>query len=70
MEQLLQQHHFRIISFYSQVQVRYVEQEEIEILDPQHLSFFNVNSPHDLHRAREMAASTGPSRRQSGRGSW
>jgi molybdopterin-guanine dinucleotide biosynthesis protein A len=55
MEQLLQQGHLKVISFYSQVRVRYVEQEEIETLDPQQLSFFNVNSPHDLQWAREVA---------------
>ena len=56
METLLQQNHLRIISFYSQVRVRYVEQQEIEILDPQLFSLFNVNSLDDLQRAREMAA--------------
>ncbi len=56
METLLQQNHLRIISFYSQVRVRYVEQQEIEILDPQLFSLFNVNSLADLQRAREMAA--------------
>ncbi len=52
----LQQSNMRTISFYSQVRVRYVEQEEIETLDPQRLSFFNVNSTDDLRRAREVAA--------------
>lgn len=56
METLLQQDDLRIVSFYPQVRVRYVEQAEIEVLDPRHLSFFNVNSPDDLQRAREMAA--------------
>jgi hypothetical protein len=36
--------------------VRYVEQQEIEILDPQLFFLFNVNSLDDLQRAREMAA--------------
>lgn len=57
MEALLQQNDLRIVSFYPQVRVRYVEQTEIEVLDPQHRSFFNVNSPDDLQRARELAAS-------------
>jgi len=55
MERLLQQDHLKVISFYSQVRVRYVEQEEIETLDPRHLSFFNINSPRDLEWAREVA---------------
>ncbi|UCC64300.1 MAG: molybdenum cofactor guanylyltransferase [Anaerolineae bacterium] len=56
MEGLLQRNDLKVIAFYSQVRVRYVEQEEIETLDPQHLSFFNVNSPADLQWARRMAA--------------
>jgi len=56
MERLLQQDHLKVTSFYSQVRVRYVEQEEIEILDPQHLSFFNINSPYDLQWAREVTS--------------
>jgi len=57
-EPLLQRNNLRIIALYPQVRVRYVEQEEIEALDPQFLSFFNVNSPDDLRWAREMAATT------------
>ena len=56
MEPALQQDNLRVIAFFSQVRVRYVEQEEIETLDPQLLSFFNVNSPDDLQWAKEMAA--------------
>ncbi|MBI2854800.1 MAG: molybdenum cofactor guanylyltransferase [Chloroflexi bacterium] len=37
------------------VRVRYVEQHEIEKFDPQHLSFFNVNTPADIDRARKLA---------------
>lgn len=44
----------RIIHFFPNVRVGYVEQEEIEIFDPQHLSFFNINSEADLERARQM----------------
>jgi len=56
MEGLLQRDTLKVIAFYSQVRVRYLEQKEIETLDPQHLSFFNVNSPADLRWARRMAA--------------
>jgi molybdopterin-guanine dinucleotide biosynthesis protein A len=59
-ESLLQQNNLRIIALYSQVRLRYVEQQEIEMLDSQFLSFFNVNSPDDLERAREMAAASPP----------
>ena len=56
MERLLQGDHLKVISLYPHVRVRYVEEEEIETLDPQHLSLFNVNSPHDLEWAREVAS--------------
>ena len=36
--------------------VRYVEEAEINKLDPGHLSFFNVNTPADLKRARALSA--------------
>ncbi len=37
------------------VKVRYVERDEIERFDPQHLSFFNINTAADLEKARELA---------------
>ncbi len=55
----LAQHNFKIIEFFEiiellgEVKVRYVEQDEIERFDPSHLSFFNINRPVDLQRARE-----------------
>ncbi len=55
MARLVQKDRLKIVSLYSQVRVRYVEQEEVETLDPQRLSFFNVNSSDDLEWAREMA---------------
>ena len=55
MESLLQENNLKITSFYPQVRARYVEQAELEILDPQLLSFFNINSPNDLEWARRMA---------------
>lgn len=37
------------------VRVRYVEADEIDWLDPQHLSFFNINTKADLEKARKLA---------------
>ena len=51
-ERLIQRRDFRIIHFFPEVQVRYVERDEIERFDPKHLSFFNINTPEDLERAR------------------
>jgi molybdopterin-guanine dinucleotide biosynthesis protein A len=44
----------RVISFFPDVRVRFVDEPEIDRFDPQHLSFFNVNTPEDLERARRL----------------
>jgi molybdopterin-guanine dinucleotide biosynthesis protein A len=46
----------RVISFFPQVRVRFVDEAEIERFDPRRLSFFNVNTPEDLEQARRLAA--------------
>lgn len=46
---------FKIARFFDEVKVRYVSQETIEQRDPQHLSFFNVNTEEDLQRALALA---------------
>jgi molybdopterin-guanine dinucleotide biosynthesis protein A len=38
------------------VKVGYIEQHEVDNFDPEHLSFFNINSQADLERARKLAA--------------
>jgi molybdopterin-guanine dinucleotide biosynthesis protein A len=40
------------------VKVRYVEGDEISRFDPEHLSFFNVNTEADLERAQQLAKET------------
>lgn len=44
----------RMIAFHDAVRVHIVEQSEIESLDPQHLSFWNVNTPQELERAERV----------------
>ncbi len=46
----------RIVAFFAEVRVRYVEQEEIEVFDPHHLSFFNINTAEELALARRLIA--------------
>jgi molybdopterin-guanine dinucleotide biosynthesis protein A len=46
----------RVISFFPDVRVRYVDEDEIDRFDPRHLSFFNVNTPDDLEQAQRLAA--------------
>jgi len=53
-EEALQGDDWRVIAFLPTVRVRYVERDEIELFDPQHLSLFNINTPADLDRAREL----------------
>jgi molybdopterin-guanine dinucleotide biosynthesis protein A len=44
-----------IIELFDYVKVRCVEAEEIDRFDPQHLSFFNINTKDDLELARKIA---------------
>jgi molybdopterin-guanine dinucleotide biosynthesis protein A len=44
----------RVVSFFPQVRVRYVSPSEIDLLDPEHLSFFNINTAEDLARAETL----------------
>jgi molybdopterin-guanine dinucleotide biosynthesis protein A len=47
-----------IIELFNYVKIRYIEAEEIERYDPQHLSFFNINTKEDLETARKIAGRT------------
>ncbi len=51
----LERDHLKISRVLDILRVRYVEQEECQKFDPQHLSFFNVNSMVDLKRATAIA---------------
>jgi molybdopterin-guanine dinucleotide biosynthesis protein A len=54
-DRLLAQGGLKIIDFFPAVRVRYVEEGEVDIFDPQHLSFFNINTPSDLEKMRKLA---------------
>jgi len=54
MERLLEKDSLSVRGLFPMVRVRYVEAEEIEWFDPEHLSFFNVNTGTDLERARGL----------------
>jgi molybdopterin-guanine dinucleotide biosynthesis protein A len=43
------------MALFDLVKVRYVEAGEISRFDPEHLSFFNINTEADLAKARQMA---------------
>jgi len=45
---------FKVTGFFPRVKVREISREEIERFDPGMLSFFNINTPSDLEKARRM----------------
>jgi len=55
MERPLKQGNLKVSDILPLVRVRYVEAEEIDMFDPKHWSFFNVNSEADLQEARRIA---------------
>jgi len=58
-QELLERDERQIRKLFSMVKVKYVEEDEINRFDPEHLSFFNINSQADLERARRLAAEKG-----------
>ncbi|GAH94289.1 unnamed protein product, partial [marine sediment metagenome] len=52
---LLERNELRIGELFSVVRVRYVEEDEIDKFDPEHLSFFNINTQTELDEARRLA---------------
>ena len=53
-EQLIKQGNLKVSDVLPLVRVRYVEAEEINMFDPEHLSLFNINTEADLEKAREL----------------
>ena len=45
----------KVIGFYGQVRVRYLDEAEYQAFDPNKLSFFNVNTPQELAEAQRLA---------------
>jgi molybdopterin-guanine dinucleotide biosynthesis protein A len=53
-EAALKQNRLQVQGFFHQVKVRYIEDAELKKFDPEHLSFFNINSLADLERAQAI----------------
>jgi molybdenum cofactor guanylyltransferase len=49
--------------FLSHVKVRYLDKDELERFDPEHLSFFNINTAADLEKAKGLMSRQDISRR-------
>lgn len=56
MERRLQADDLKISRFFEEITVSYLSQQEVEDSDPDHLSFFNVNTHEDLERAHSLVA--------------
>ena len=54
-EDMITQSKLSVNRLFSLVKVRYVETGEIDRFDPEHLSFFNINTKADLEMARELS---------------
>jgi len=59
LEMLIRENRFKILELFPLVKVRYLDIEEINRFDPQHLSFFNINTEADLQTGRDLARNEG-----------
>ena len=50
----IEQGNLKVSDLPSQMRVRFVEEEEIDRFDSEHLSFFNINTEADLERAKAL----------------
>ncbi len=59
MRRRLEAGRLKITGFFEDVRVRYVDEPTLRQLDPEGLSFFNINTPEDLQRAVDLAQRLG-----------
>lgn len=55
-ESRLKRQDLKIALFFEEVRVAYVDEEDIDLFDPERLSFFNVNTQQDLDKALALEA--------------
>ncbi len=58
-ESMFREGDYQVNHLFQRVKVRYLTEEEINQFDPEHLSFFNINSRVDMARARELVNKMG-----------
>ena len=46
----------KIAGFFEEVRVKFVAEREVDSFDPDHLSFFNINTEQDLQKAAELVS--------------
>jgi molybdopterin-guanine dinucleotide biosynthesis protein A len=62
-KKMLEREKFQVVSFFPTVKVCRLSQEDLQKLDPYGLSFFNINTPDDMERARKLLDELGDSPR-------
>ena len=55
-ERRLQANDLKIDRFFDEVRVKALPEEEVDTVDPEHLSFFNINTQQELDRALALVA--------------
>ena len=55
-ESRLKRQDLKIALFFEEVRVAYVDEDDIDLFDPERLSFFNVNTQEDLDKALALEA--------------
>jgi len=58
-EKVLSEGKRRMVSFFPYVEVDYLDREEIALLDPEGISFFNINNMDDWKKAKEIEKTRG-----------
>jgi molybdopterin-guanine dinucleotide biosynthesis protein A len=58
-KRMLDQEKLQVVSFFPSVKVCRLSQEELGKLDPHGMSFFNINTPADMDRARKLREELG-----------
>ncbi len=51
LKEMIEQGDLKVVNLLGRTKVRYVEESEIDAYDPEHLSWFNINTPGDLEQA-------------------
>lgn len=59
MEGMMKEGNLKLDILLKRVRVRYLEETEIDLFDPERLSFFNINTPDDLVRAEQIMSRRG-----------
>ena len=54
LEEMIEQGDLKVVNLLRRAKVRYVEKSEIDAYDPEHLSWFNINTPDDLKDAEHI----------------